>query len=70
MSRPSGQLVGFWSFANATENLHYIYSEINSFPAPADVLKLDVAQLRTAGLSGRKAEYGASLSRQIDRKVG
>jgi DNA-3-methyladenine glycosylase II len=31
------------------------------FPSPADVMKLDIAQLKTAGLSTRKAEYGMSL---------
>lgn len=40
----------------------YMGSEKNSFPAPEDVLRLSIEQLRTAGLSGRKAEYGESLS--------
>ncbi|GHJ89914.1 hypothetical protein NliqN6_6316 [Naganishia liquefaciens] len=33
-----------------------------SFPSPADVLQLDVPQLKSAGLSTRKAEYVRSLA--------
>ena len=30
------------------------------FPSAAQVANMDIATLRTAGLSGRKAEYGIS----------
>src|SRR5271156_4313880 len=33
-------------------------------PTPADFLKLPVAKLRTAGLSGRKVEYVKELARR------
>ncbi|KAH8085157.1 hypothetical protein HD553DRAFT_323736 [Filobasidium floriforme] len=39
--------------------------EKNSFPAPEDVLRLSVEQLRMAGLSGRKAEYEHFRSGQL-----
>lgn len=39
----------------------YLFSESNSptsfFPSPQQVVATDLATLRTAGLSGRKAEY-------------
>lgn len=38
------------------------YRDKDSFPSPQDVLKLDVTQLKSAGLSGRKAEYGQFAS--------
>jgi DNA-3-methyladenine glycosylase II len=35
-------------------------SYLNLFPTPQDIVDTDIATLRTAGLSARKAEYGPS----------
>lgn len=46
---------------NDEANRAFVSSQ-NSFPSPADVLRLDVPQLKSAGLSTRKAEYGELFS--------
>jgi len=35
-------------------------SYLNLFPTPQDIVDTDIATLRTAGLSARKAGYGPS----------
>ncbi|KAE8371767.1 DNA glycosylase [Aspergillus bertholletiae] len=39
--------------------------EANSFPKPEEIIKCDIATLRTAGLSQRKAEYIQGLSEKF-----
>ena len=42
-----------------------LFDEDGVFPAPEQVAKTDIAHLRTAGLSGRKAEYIQGLAKKF-----
>ncbi|KAJ6257180.1 hypothetical protein Dda_8066 [Drechslerella dactyloides] len=42
-----------------------LFNDNDTFPAPADILNVDLPTLRTAGLSQRKAEYISGLAEQF-----